>query len=51
MPQKRKRGIDDGKEAQAYTEECFNAADNIESIYINDWDAVTLTHPNKTPML
>ncbi|MBQ1392118.1 MAG: cache domain-containing protein, partial [Lachnospiraceae bacterium] len=33
------------KEAQDYTMECFNAAGNMEAIYISNWDSTTLTHP------
>ena len=33
------------KEAQDYTMDCFNAAGNMEAIYISNWDSTTLTHP------
>ena len=33
------------KDAQDYTMECFNAAGNMEAIYISNWDSTTLTHP------
>ena len=33
------------KEAQNYTMDCFNAAGNMEALYISNWDSTTLTHP------
>lgn len=33
------------KEAQDYTMDCFNAAGNMEAIYISNWDSTTLAHP------
>ena len=33
------------KEAQNYTMDCFNAAGNMEAIYISKWDSTPLTHP------
>lgn len=33
------------KEAQNYTMDCFNAAGNMEAVYISNWDSTTLTHP------
>ena len=36
------------QEAQDYTMECFNAAGNMEAIYISNWDSTTLVHPVET---
>ena len=33
------------KEAQNYTMDCFNAAGNMEAIYVSNWDSTTLAHP------
>lgn len=33
------------KEAQNYTMDCFNAAGNMEAVYISSWDSTTLAHP------
>lgn len=36
------------EKAQSYTMDCFNAAGNMEAIYISNWDSTTLAHPVET---
>lgn len=36
------------KEAQNYTMDCFNAAGDMEAIYISNWDSTILAHPIET---